>query len=234
MIIVLNNKSNMDKYEFLDYQEKIGTLDTNSKIILCPTYLNINLCHLRRVSLGAQNVSPYEEGAFTGEVSAKELKASGVKYCIVGHSERREHQKETDEEIHEKIRRLLDNDMKPILCVGETKEERERGEVNQVLTKELEIATKDLTDREKARLIIAYEPVWSIGTGLIPTLDEIDEVISMIKTQFPYTRVLYGGSANEENIDMLKQSSWIDGYLVGGLSIKPQELQVFINKLENK
>ena len=234
MIIVLNNKSNIDKYQFLDYQEIIGTLDTNSKIILCPTFLNINLCHLRRISLGSQNVSSHENGAFTGEVSAKDLKVSGVEYAIVGHSERRENQNETDEEIHEKILRLFEYDMIPILCIGETKEERERGEIEQVLTRELDIATRDLTDIQKSRMLIAYEPVWSIGTGLIPTLNEIDDVIKMIKTRFPNTKVLYGGSANEKNVDMLKQSTWIDGYLVGGLSMKTQELQVFINKLENR
>ena len=106
MIIALNNKSNLDKYEFLDYQRKLSSLNTNSNIIVCPTLLNINLYNITKFSLGAQNVSMNDEGAYTGEVSAKDLKTSGVEYCIVGHSERRAYQKESDEEINEKIKKF--------------------------------------------------------------------------------------------------------------------------------
>ena len=153
MIIALNNKSNLDKYQFLSYQDQLGTIKGNSQIILCPTYLNINLFHKSNISLGAQNVSENDSGAFTGEISAKDLKKSGVEYCIVGHSERREYQNESNEEVFRKIEKLLENDITPILCVGETKEERENGEVEQVLTRELDIATRDLTDIQKERMM---------------------------------------------------------------------------------
>lgn len=234
MIIALNNKSNLGKEDFYVYQERIGDIEKNSQIILCPTLLNINLFDLENVSLGAQNVSTQDSGAYTGEVSAKDLKASEVSYCIVGHSERRTYQRETLEEVHDKVKKLFEYDITPILCIGETKEEREQGLVGQVLKEEIETATYDLTEEQKSRLIIAYEPIWSIGTGIIPTLEQIDEVLRFIKTFLPNTTLLYGGSANEKNIDMLKQSPLIEGYLLGGLSLKPEELQIFINKLENK
>ncbi len=232
MIIALNNKSNLDKYEFLDYQRNLSTLNTNSTIIVCPTYLNINLYNLTRFPLGAQNVSINDEGAYTGEIPANYLKTSGVEYCIVGHSERREYQRETNEEINEKVKKLFENGITPILCVGETKEQRENNEQASVVTEEITKAIKELTEEEKNKLIVAYEPVWSIGTGLVPTLEQIDEVIRLIKALLPNTKVLYGGSANENNIAMLKESSLIDGYLVGGLSLKVDELQTFLNILE--
>lgn len=234
MIIALNNKSNLDKYQFLDYQEKLGNIKTSSKIILCPTYLNVNLFHLTKVRLGAQNVSENDSGAYTGEISASDLKKAGVEYCLVGHSERREYQHESNEEVYKKIEKLLENDIIPILCVGETKEQRDNQQVEIIIKEELQRIMESLSEEQKNRIIIAYEPIWSIGTGVIPTLEEINQVLVFIKSLFPNTKVLYGGSANENNIDMLKESPWIDGYLVGGLSLKPDSLQTFINKLENR
>ena len=114
-----------------------------------------------------------------------------------------------------------------------TKEERELGKVNEIIKEEILIATENLTSEEKDSLIVAYEPIWSIGTGLIPTNEEIAEVFKLINSLIPTTKVLYGGSANEKNIDELKQCSLIEGYLLGGLSLKPENLKVFIEKLEN-
>ena len=234
MIIALNNKSNLDKYQFLDYQEKLGTIKSDSQIILCPTHLNVNLFHNTNMDLGAQNVSENDSGAYTGEISAADLKKSGVKYCLVGHSERREYQNESNDRIYKKIEKLLENDIIPILCVGETKEQRDNHQVEMVLREELQSTIQFLSEEDQKRIIIAYEPIWSIGTGIIPTIDEINRVLVYIKSILPNTKVLYGGSANENNIDMLKESPWIDGYLVGGLSLKPEALQTFINKLENR
>lgn len=233
MIVALNNKCNLNKEEFLEYQGKLKLIKSQSKIILCPTLLNISLFNLDNISLGAQNVNNKSDGAFTGEVSANQLKTHGVEYCIVGHSERRAYQLETNKIINEKIKELLKNNITPILCIGETKEERESGKVTQILKKELKEATEDLTSLEKNRLIIAYEPIWSIGTGLIPTIKEIEAVFELIKAEFPKNKILYGGSANEENIGILKATSIIDGYLLGGISLKPEKLQLFLTKLEN-
>ena len=233
MIIALNNKSNLNKNEFLDYQKELKGIKATSKLILCPTHLNINLFNLDNFSLGAQNVSVRDNGAYTGEISARDLKSSGVSYSIIGHSERREYQKESNKDINEKIKRLFENDIIPILCIGETKEERENGKVKEILKEELQTAIEGLTDTQKSQIIIAYEPIWSIGTGIIPTNEEIKEVFNFIKTILPENKILYGGSANDKNIDILKEIQEIDGYLLGGLSLKPLDLQVFIDKLEN-
>ena len=232
MIIALNNKSNLNKKEFKDYYKKLLTIKTKMKLILCPTFLNIGLVYNDKILLGSQNVSKNDNGAFTGEISASQLHDYGVKYTIVGHSERREYQRETYEEINKKIRKLIDNNITPILCVGETLEERKSNQFKQVLDAELLSAIRGLDSKSKSKIIVAYEPIWSIGTGVIPKLDEIDEVFSYIKKKFPNNKVLYGGSANEKNIDELKKSKLIDGYLLGGLSLKPKELKEFIDKLE--
>ncbi len=231
MIIALNNKSNLEKEEFKKYLEELKTVETTETLILCPTFLNISMVSNSNIKLGSQNVSISDNGAYTGEISASQLKSYQVEYAIVGHSERRDYQRETNEEINQKIKQLFKNDITPILCIGETLEERNQNKVNEVLEKELTIATQDLTEEEKKRLIIAYEPIWSIGTGVIPTNEQIEEVFQEIKRLVPASHILYGGSANEENIDKLKQIPSINGYLLGGLSLKVDKLKVFIEKL---
>ncbi len=233
MIVALNNKSNLNKTEFMKYQEELGTVESSSTMILCASPLNIANFNLTNCHLGSQNVSSTLVGAHTGEVAASQLSSYGVEYCIVGHSERRTDQKESNEEVAEKIKNLYREGIIPILCVGETKEEREEGRVTEIIEHEIEVATENLTSEEKEQLIVAYEPIWSIGTGLIPTNEQIEEVFELIKELLPTTKVLYGGSANEKNIDELKKVTLIDGYLLGGLSLKPDLLKIFIEKLEN-
>jgi len=225
MIVALNNKSNLSKDEFISYLDRLNSITTTNTLILCPTYLNIANFNSNSVLLGTQNVSSYDNGAYTGEVSAKDLSSYGVKYSIVGHSERRRYQKETNEEIKEKINKLLENNITPILCIGESKIEKDNNTYKSILEEELSILSN-------SNVIIAYEPIWSIGTGVIPTKEEIEEVFEFIKERFPNNKVLYGGSANLENIDMLKEISLIDGYLLGGLSLKVDELKTFIDKLK--
>ena len=136
MIVALNNKSNLNKQEFTNYIEELNTINTKHTMIICPTYLNISSVN-SNILLGSQNVSSTENGAYTGEISAKDLKSYNVKYSLVGHSERRKYQRETDSEIYEKIIMLLQENIIPILCVGETKEERENNKVEEVLNKQL-------------------------------------------------------------------------------------------------
>ena len=230
MIIALNNKSNLEKDEFLNYIEELKKIQTNNTLILCPTFLNIPLVD-NTILLGSQNVSSKDNGAYTGEISATQLKTHNVKYSIVGHSERREYQKESNNDIKEKVNKLLENDIIPILCIGETLDERKTNKYKEVLKEELSILD-DLNDEIKSNIIVAYEPIWSIGTGVIPTNSEIEEVFRFIKDMLPNSKVLYGGSANETNIDVLNQISLIDGYLLGGLSLKLDKLQVFLDKLK--
>lgn len=233
MIVALNNKCNLNNKEFESYIDELTNISTEHKIILCPTYLHISLAEKKvaqKIDLGAQNVSCNIKGAHTGEVSAEQLKSFNVSYCIVGHSERRAEERETNEEIKEKIIRLFEQDITPILCIGETREERESNTYKNVISEELSVALDSLPSKQKERVIIAYEPIWSIGTGLIPTNEQIEEVNNFIKSKYN-NKVLYGGSANDKNIDELKKCSSIDGYLLGGLSLKPANLQDFVNKL---
>jgi len=234
MIIALNNKSNLTKQEFREYQNAISDVRTEVNMILCPNMLNIaNFSTFNNCYLGAQNVSKYPNGAHTGEVSAEQLKSHGVSFCIVGHSERRE-DGETDEDIKEKVLRLYEQGIIPILCIGESFRERQEGEYTDVIINEVTSVTDALTEEQKNRLIIAYEPIWSIGTGMIPENYEIEEVFRIIKQIVPNSKILYGGSANEKNVSTINKCKYLDGYLLGGLSLKPQELQVFIEKTEEK
>ena len=231
VIIALNHKSNLGKQEYTEYLKEISSIETSHQLILCPSFINIGECHPDNITLGAQNVSTYESGAHTGEISASQLKSYGVKYVIVGHSERRKDQKENLETIHQKLIRLLETDITPILCIGETKEERATNKVEEVLQKEVTSALAGLTKEDQEKIIIAYEPIWSIGTGLIPSNSDIKKTIGYIKQLLPTSKVLYGGSANEENIDIIKRVTNIDGYLLGGLSLQPEKLKLFVNKL---
>lgn len=233
MIIVLNNKCNLKKEEFDLYQQELQKIkNNNSKLILCPTSLYVPLCKLNNFYIGSQNVSKNELGAHTGEIAASQLKSLNVKYCIVGHSERRQELLETVLDTNLKIKNLLNEDITPILCVGETQKDKENGKTITLIKEQILGAIDGLNTSQKSKIIIAYEPIWSIGTGIIPKLDDIEEVLQLIKAILPQNYILYGGSANEENIDYLKKCDLIDGYLLGGLSLKPEKLQIFIDKAE--
>lgn len=227
MIIALNHKSNLGKEDFLEYIEKMYQIKTTHELIICPSFINIGQISPNKMKIGSQNVSNYEKGAHTGEINPEQLKSYGVMYSIIGHSERRQEQKETIEDIRKKIDNLKQNQITPILCVGETKEERAEKKVKEVLKREIQTAIED----QGEGIIIAYEPIWSIGTGLIPSNKEIKKTIQYIKELSPKAKVLYGGSVNEENIDILKDIEIVDGYLLGGLSLKPEKLQILLNKI---
>lgn len=231
MIIALNNKSNLTKEEFLKYQEAIKKLSfKTTDVILIPSNIYLSIVSTPNISLGSQNVSMYEMGPHTGEVSAVQLKQLGVKYCLVGHSERRKEQHETNAEINGKIKSLLNQDIIPILCIGETKEEKNAAHT--VVYQELQAALSGVTEEELEKVIFAYEPIWSIGTGLIPTSSEIESIISIIKETYPNNRVLYGGSVTIDNIEKLTQEKTVDGYLLGGLSLQLDKVQELIDKIE--
>ena len=231
MIIALNNKSNLTKEEFLKYKENIQKLNfKTSNVILIPSNIYLAAANIPNISLGSQNVSMYEMGPHTGEVSASQLRQLGVSYCLVGHSERRKEQHETNIEIRNKIKNLLNQGIIPILCIGETKEEKNTAHT--VIYQELQEALIGLTEEELKKVIIAYEPVWSIGTGLIPTSTEIESIVTKIKETYPNNLVLYGGSVTLENIEKLTQENAVDGYLLGGLSLQLDKVQILIDKIE--
>lgn len=226
MIVVLNNKCNLLIDEFIKYQAGLNTLESKHELVLCPSDLYLSRFSLTNFKLGSQNVGSNYEGAFTGEVSASQLKALNVGYSIVGHSERRKYQKESNEEINKKIGMLLDNEITPILCVGENKNEKEANMTIVKIMTEIKDAFKDIEDTSK--IIIAYEPIWAIGTGNTPNREEIDNVLRKIKEDYPENLLLYGGSLSAENIEEINKSTYIDGYLLGGLSLKVEELRKFL------
>lgn len=232
MKIVLNNKCNFTKEEFKDYINKLEKLNSSNNLIICPSSIYLSSVSTNNIILGSQNVSKYEMGPHTGEVSAKQLKSLGVKYVLVGHHERIKECNETIEDIKQKIKLLLNENITPILCVGETKEERQNNS-NDKLLKIAQLILSDLTTEDIKKIIIAYEPIWCIGTGLTPTWEEIEKTANLLKNNLEINEVLYGGSVNEETIKALKTSSKIDGYLLGELSLIPEKLEKFINILEN-
>ena len=230
MIVVLNNKSNLDKKEFMEYQNELKKIESSYQLVICPSQVYLNSIDLPTFDLGSQNVSSYHQGAYTGEIYAHQLKSLDVKYCLVGHSERRKYQRETNKDINEKIKRLLEEEITPILCVGETKEQKDSKKTKSVLLSELNECLSGINNND---IIIAYEPVWAIGTGITPTKEEVEDVLKEIKKVYQKNKLIYGGSLNQENIAEFKTSDIIDGYLLGGLSLKPQELKDFISKIED-
>lgn len=230
MIVVLNNKSNLDKKEFMEYQNELKKIESSYQLIICPSQVYLNSIDLPTFDLGSQNVSSYHQGAYTGEIYAHQLKSLDVKYCLVGHSERRKYQRETNKDINEKIKRLLEEEITPILCIGETKEQKDSKKTKSVLLSELNECLSGINNND---IIIAYEPIWAIGTGITPTKDEVEDVLKEIKKVYQKNKLIYGGSLNQENIVEFKTSELIDGYLLGGLSLKPQELKDFISKIED-
>lgn len=231
MVIILNNKSNLFMDEFIKYQSKLSTIQSNHTIVLCPSLPYLSKFYLKNIELGSQNVSSYYEGAYTGEVAASQLKDLGVKYCIVGHSERRKYQKETNQEINRKVNMLLDNDIIPILCVGENSNERQAGMTIIKVINEIKECLRDIDNISK--VIIAYEPIWAIGTGNIPSREQIDSVLKEIKEDYPENLLVYGGSLSNDNIEEINKSTYIDGYLLGGLSLKTDELKKFVDIINN-
>lgn len=234
-IVIGNQKMYMNKEDVLAFVDMLKQTNMDNKeVIVCPTYPFLEYYN-DVVPVGAQNVSINDNGAYTGEVSALQLKSLNIPYCIVGHSERREYNKETDEEINKKVIKLLDNNITPILCIGEKLEERQNKLTETVIKNELTGDLKDLSPELVEKIIIAYEPIWAIGTGLTPTLEEIDESMKFIKDYVTNTynvskvTVLYGGSVSDKNIDELNTVSSIDGYLIGGASSKPAAFQYIIN-----
>ncbi len=230
MLIVLNNKCNLEKNEFKTYVKKLCKISTINEIVLCPSYIYMDNIKLKRIFLGSQNVSKYSDGSYTGEISAKQLKSVNVDYCIVGHSERRINNNETNEDINLKIKELLKYNIIPILCIGETQEQKSHNKTEDIIKQEIEMCLKDIKQKEK--IIIAYEPIWSIGTGNIPLADEIENVMYTIKKLLPKNRIIYGGSVSEDNIENLKAINLIDGYILGNTSLYPEKIKKLVEKLK--
>jgi len=190
------------------------------------------------IHLGAQNVHFAASGAYTGELSADMLKAAGVEYVIIGHSERRQYFGETDKTVNLRVKAAVAAGLKVILCVGENREEREAGYTDALVEYQTLIALNGLTDEEVANVVIAYEPVWAIGTGLTATDEQANETIGVIRKAVARKygaaigekiRIQYGGSMNPKNVKGLMAQPEIDGGLIGGASLKAPDFSLVVN-----
>lgn len=232
-IIIGNWKMNKNLDQALSLVKEIVTKDLDESVekVICVPYLYVNeirkILEKSDIEIGVQNMYFEEKGAFTGEISPTMLKSCGVKYVILGHSERRNIFKETDDLINKKVISALENDLIPILCCGETLNERKENKEKEVIENQIKKALLEV-DREKiSKIIIAYEPIWAIGTGVVASLEDAENMCKYIrsilfklyKDQANKVRIQYGGSVKQENIkDLMKQEN-IDGALVGGASL---------------
>jgi len=207
--------------------------DAACDVVVCTPALYISEAVKRLdaacISVGAQNICEHESGAYTGEISAAQVKSVGAEYTIIGHSERRAYYNDTDERVNAKIKLALSNDLTPIVCVGETLEMRESGITAEHITSQVKLALLGITNDEINKIVIAYEPVWAIGTGKTATPEEADEVCGLIRKVIAslYSKeaadvmpILYGGSMNAKNAAELLARENIDGGLIGGAALK--------------
>lgn len=200
----------------------LDNVPEDREIVICAPYTVLETLsktlHGTRVMLGAQNVHWDAEGAYTGEISAPMLVELGVRYVIVGHSERRQYFGESDMTVNLRLRAAQKYGLIPILCVGESKQQRDSGETEELITSQLE---EDLLGIDQQKLVIAYEPIWAIGTGETCDAKEANRIIGLIRSQLtnPDVSILYGGSVKPSNIDEIMAQPEIDGALVGGASL---------------
>ncbi|KPK74484.1 MAG: triosephosphate isomerase [Phycisphaerae bacterium SM23_30] len=240
------NKTVNEAKELAEELVKGSNIIRASTAVLCPPFTVLgavaSVIESTVYRLGAQNVFWEDSGAFTGEVSPPMLRAVGCQYVIVGHSERRQYFGETDASVNRKIKAALHSGLTPIVCVGETLQEREDGKTHDVIKKQINGVLEGLTDEAVRSLIVAYEPVWAIGTGMTAEPEDADEVHAYIRelVNIAYSpdvsqnlTILYGGSVNESNAETLLYMNNIDGALIGGASLKPESFLQVISTAES-
>lgn len=241
-VIAGNWKMNKSPKDVEEFMEKFPGLvsDTENEVILCVPFIDlckaVKLSKGTNVKIGAQNMHFKDSGAYTGEISPKMLNDLNVEYVIIGHSERREYFNETDETVNLKIKAALTHDLKPIVCVGETLEQREAGITKEFVTGQVRNALKEITEDELKKIIIAYEPIWAIGTGKTASKEDANEVCKWIREELRALYgdvadeiiIQYGGSVKSSNAKDLFEMSDIDGGLVGGASLEPEEFSKIV------
>ena len=243
-IIAGNWKMNMTPSEAVALVETLKPLvkTEEADVVFCVPAIDIipvvKACEGTNIEVGAENMYFEEKGAYTGEISPNMLTDAGVKYVIIGHSERRHVFGETDVEENKKVKAALRNDLKPIVCVGETLEQREAGKTEEVITSQTKLALEGLTEEQVQNTIIAYEPIWAIGTGKTATAEDANNSIKDIRNEIRKNYgqniaenviIQYGGSVKASNAKELFSTSDIDGGLVGGASLKVEEFANIVN-----
>ena len=243
-VIAGNWKMNMLPNEAIKFIEDLTPLvkNTENEVVLCVPYTDLFYALLTaqntNIKIGAQNMHFEEKGAYTGEISGEMLKSIGVEYVIIGHSERRQYFAETDETVNKKIKAAFKNGLKPIVCVGETLEQRENGKTEEVITTQTKLALEGLSNEQVQNTIVAYEPIWAIGTGKTATSEDANNSIKAIRAEIAKNYgidiadnviIQYGGSVKSSNAKELFTTTDIDGGLVGGASLKADEFAKIVN-----
>lgn len=225
-IIIANWKLN--PASLVEAEELAKTSDVEG-LVICPPFpfLKSVAVVIKKSQLGAQDLFWEDKGAYTGEVSGSQLKDLGVKFVIVGHSERRQNLGETDEMVAKKIAATLQDGLTPILCVGETRAQRDAGETKEVIARELKIGLS-LIENLIGNIIIAYEPIWAIGTGTPDTPENMLEMVQFIQTKIKNAKVIYGGSVTSKNAEGFFKHQEIEGALVGGASLRGEEIKKIV------
>lgn len=235
-IIAGNWKMHKNQAESLtfvqDFKTEIQDVEVEREIVLCVPFTSLTAMskslHGSKIMLGAQNIHWEQQGAYTGEISGEMLTEIGVSYVIVGHSERRQYFGETDETVNLRLKAAQKYGLKPILCVGESKSQRDAGETENIIISQLQ---QDLTNVDQNNIVIAYEPIWAIGSGETCETKEANRVIGIIRQQLDNKNVSiqYGGSVKPGNIDEIMAQPEIDGVLVGGASLTPKDFARIVN-----
>ena len=216
--------------------------DASCEVVVCPPFVSLDAAVKAaagsNIKVGAQNMHFEENGAFTGEVSPGMLEALKVDYVIIGHSERRQYFNETDETVNKKLKKAYEHNLIPILCVGETLEEREANKTEEIISAQIEKDLEGLTPEQVEALVIAYEPIWAIGTGKTATSEQANDTIKSIRAMVARAygdavalkvRIQYGGSVKPSTIKEQMEQSDIDGALVGGASLKASDFSAIVN-----
>ena len=215
--------------------------DASCDVVLCVPFVDITAAveaaKGSNIKIGAENIHWAESGAFTGEISGKMLKAAGAEYVVIGHSERRQYFGETDDTVNLRLKAALENGLTPIVCVGETLEQREKNITVETVAIQTKIAFRDILAEDAKKTIIAYEPVWAIGTGKTATDEQADEVNGAIRNVVKEIYgadvadeivIQYGGSMNAKNAAGLLAKEHIDGGLIGGASLKAEDFSIIV------
>lgn len=232
--LICNFKNKLLKDDILKYNRNLGEIETKVKLVLCPPSIYLSLFDKNGYDLGVQDISSFMDRTITGEIEASQIKSLGATYVIVGHSERRIYKHEINIDFINKINNALENNLNVIYCVGETLRDKENGSTFEILEKQI---SEVLNNVEIKNIMIAYEPVWAIGTGNVPSIKEIKDNIEFI-SDLLYEKyeckldILYGGSVNDENIGELCSIKGLSGFLVGGASLDVNKVKGMILEME--
>lgn len=234
-LVFCNHKSYLKSKQADKYIKDLG--EVPDRVVIFPTIAYLEKFAEAGYSLGSQNVGPYNIKALTGEVNASQLVELGVKYCLVGHYERRKYAYEDNKQINRKIKLLIKKMIIPVLCIGEAQKEYDEGVTSAVIKKQLDTALNDIEDLDPKEIIFAYEPVWAIGSGKHPSNSDILKAIAFIKKELKdkyknQYSVIYGGSVTKDNLESLNKIDMLDGYLVGSSSSKVEDLKYIIEHTE--